>query len=90
MRTTQQILADLRKSIDSLAGTRIISSWAKQDIIDGHIALINELEALLANVKTTIEKAEKPAKVETVVEAAVETVAEVTETVKAKATTTKK
>jgi hypothetical protein len=89
MRTTQQILADLRKSIDSLAGTRVISSWAKQDIINGHITLINELETLLANVKTTIEKAEKPAKVETVVEAPVEVV-EATETVKAKATTAKK
>lgn len=86
MRTAQQILADLRKSIDSLSGTRVISSWAKQDIINGYIALIDELETLLANVKTTIDKAEKPTPVETVVE----TVAEVTEPVKAKATTAKK
>ncbi len=52
MRTAQQILADLRKSIDSLSGTRVISSWAKQDIINGYIALIDELETLL--LKTLI------------------------------------
>jgi hypothetical protein len=89
MRTAPQILADLRQSIGTLSGTRIITSWAKQDIINGHIALIDELEAVLDGVKTTIDKAEKPTPVETVVEV-VEVVAEVTNTPKAKATTAKK
>ena len=80
MRTAQQILADLRHTTE----------WSQPNVrYNEFITLINELEAVLANVKTTIEKAEKPAKVETVVET-VETVAEVTETVKAKSTTAKK
>ena len=80
MRTAQQILADLRHTTE----------WSQPNVrYNEFITLINELEAVLANVKTTIEKAEKPAKVETVVET-VETVAEVTETVKAKTTTAKK
>lgn len=89
MRTTQQILADLRQSTELLSGTRIITAWAKQEIISKHIALIDELEAILNEVKTTIDKAAKPAKVEPVAEV-VEEVAEVTEAPKAKATTAKK
>jgi hypothetical protein len=89
MRTAPQILADLRQSIGTLSGTRIITSWAKQDIINGYITLIDELEAVLDGVKTTIDKAEKPTPVETVVEVVAEVV-EVTETPKAKATTAKK
>ena len=81
MRTAQQILADLRHTTE----------WSQPNVrYNEFITLINELETVLANVKTTIEKAEKPEKVETVVEAPVEIVAEVTETVKAKATTAKK
>jgi ppGpp synthetase/RelA/SpoT-type nucleotidyltranferase len=80
MRTAQQILADLRHTTE----------WSQPNVrYNEFITLIDELEAVLANVKTTIEKAEKPAKVETVVET-VETVAEVTEKVKEKATTAKK
>lgn len=84
MRTAQQILADLRHTTE----------WSQPNVrYNEFITLIDELEAVLANVKTTIEKAEKPAKVETVVETPVAEVAEVaetTETVKAKATTAKK
>lgn len=77
MRTAQQILADLRHTTE----------WSQPNVrYTEFIALIDELETVLANVKTTIEKAEKPAPVEAVVE----TVAEVTEPVKLKATTAKK
>jgi hypothetical protein len=70
---------------------RHTTEWSQPNVrYNEFITLINELETVLANVKTTIEKAEKPEKVETVVEAPVEIVAEVTETVKAKATTAKK
>jgi hypothetical protein len=89
MRTTQQILADLRQSIGTLSGTRIITSWAKQDIINKHVALIDELEAILNEVKTTIDKAAKPTPVEPVAEVA-EVVEKTVATPKAKATTAKK
>ena len=89
MRTTQQILADLRQSIGTLSGTRIITSWAKQDIINGYIALIDELEAVLDGVKTTIDKSSKPTPAEPVAEVD-EVVVEVAEAPKAKATTAKK
>ena len=80
MRTAQQILADLRHTTE----------WSQPNVrYNEFITLIDELEAVLANVKTTIEKAEKPAKVEATVETVAE-VAETTETVKAKATTAKK
>lgn len=89
MRTTQQILADLRQSIGTLSGTRIITSWAKQDIINKHVALIDELEAILNEVKTTIDKASKPTKAEPVAEVA-EVVEKTVATPKSKATTAKK
>ena len=77
MRTTQQILADLRHTTE----------WSQPNIkYNETMALINELEAVLNEVKTTIDKAAKTTPLETVVE----TVAEVTEPVKAKATTAKK
>ena len=80
MRTAQQILADLRHTTE----------WSQPNVrYNEFITLIDELEAVLANVKTTIEKEEKPAKVEATVETVAE-VAETTETVKAKATTAKK
>ena len=80
MRTAQQILADLRHTTE----------WSQPNVrYNEFITLIDELEAVLANVKTTIEKAEKPAKVEATVETVAE-VAEVTEKVKEKATTAKK
>jgi len=77
MRTAQQILADLRHTTE----------WSQPNVrYNEFIALIDELETVLANVKTTIEKAEKPAKVEAVVE----TVEETVEAPKAKTTTAKK
>jgi hypothetical protein len=77
MRTAQQILADLRQTTE----------WSQPNVrYNEFITLIDELEAVLANVKTTIEKAEKPAKVEPVAEV----VEEVAEAPKAKATTAKK
>jgi hypothetical protein len=77
MRTAQQILADLRHTTE----------WSQPNVrYNEFIALIDELETVLANVKTTIEKAEKPAKVEAVVE----TVEETVEAPKAKTVATKK
>lgn len=77
MRTAQQILADLRHTTE----------WSQPNVrYNEFITLIDELETVLANVKTTIEKAEKPAKVEAVVE----TVEETVEAPKAKTTTAKK
>ena len=80
MRTTQQILADLRHTTE----------WSQPNIkYNETMALINELEAVLNEVKTTIDKAAKPTPVEPVAEV-VEEVVEVTEAPKAKATTAKK
>ena len=80
MRTTQQILADLRHTTE----------WSQPNIkYNETMALINELEAVLNEVKTTIDKAAKPTPAVPVAEV-VEEVAEVTETPKAKATTAKK
>ena len=80
MRTAPQILADLRHTTE----------WSQPNVrYNEFITLIDELEAVLANVKTTIDKAEKPTPVETVVEVVAEVV-EVTETPKTKATTAKK
>jgi ppGpp synthetase/RelA/SpoT-type nucleotidyltranferase len=80
MRTAPQILADLRHTTE----------WSQPNVrYNEFITLIDELEAVLDGVKTTIDKAEKPTPVETVVEVVAE-VAEVTETVKAKTTTSKK
>jgi len=80
MRTAPQILADLRHTTE----------WSQPNVrYNEFITLIDELEAVLDGVKTTIDKAEKPTPVETVVEVVAE-VAEVTETPKAKATTAKK
>ncbi len=77
MRTAQQILADLRHTTE----------WSQPNVrYNEFIALIDELETVLANVKTTIEKAEKPAPVEAVVE----TVEETVEAPKAKTVATKK
>jgi len=77
MRTAQQILADLRHTTE----------WSQPNVrYNEFIALIDELEAVLTNVKTTIEKAEKPAPVEAVVE----TVEETVEAPKAKTVATKK
>ena len=79
MRTAQQILADLRHTTE----------WSQPNVrYNEFIVLINELEAVLTNVKTTIEKAEKPAPVK--VEAVVETVEETVEAPKAKTATAKK
>jgi hypothetical protein len=80
MRTAPQILADLRHTTE----------WSQPNVrYNEFITLIDELEAVLDGVKTTIDKAEKPTPVETVVEVD-EVVAEVTETPKAKSTTAKK
>lgn len=80
MRTAPQILADLRHTTE----------WSQPNVrYNEFITLIDELEAVLDGVKTTIDKAEKPTPVETVVEVVAE-VAEVTETPKAKSTTVKK
>ena len=73
MRTAQQILADLRHTTE----------WSQPNVrYNEFIALIDELEAVLVNVKNTIEKSEKPAP--TKVEAVVETVEETVEAPKAK------
>jgi len=80
MRTAPQILADLRHTTE----------WSQPNVrYNEFITLIDELEAVLDGVKTTIDKAEKPTPVEPVAEV-VEVVAEVAEAPKAKATTTKK
>jgi hypothetical protein len=80
MRTAPQILADLRHTTE----------WSQPNVrYNEFITLIDELEAVLDGVKTTIDKAEKPTPVETVVEVVAEVV-EVTETPKAKSTTAKK
>jgi hypothetical protein len=80
MRTAPQILSDLRHTTE----------WSQPNVrYNEFITLIDELEAVLDGVKTTIDKAEKPTPVETVVEVVAE-VAEVTETPKAKSTTAKK
>lgn len=77
MRTAQQILADLRHTTE----------WSQPNVrYNEFIVLIEELEAVLVNVKNTIEKAEKPAPVEAVVE----TVEETVEAPKAKPVATKK
>jgi hypothetical protein len=80
MRTAPQILADLRHTTE----------WSQPNVrYNEFITLIDELEAVLDGVKTTIDKAEKPTPVETVVKVVAEVV-EVTETPKTKATTAKK
>jgi hypothetical protein len=80
MRTTQQILADLKHTTE----------WSQPNIKYGEtMALINELEAVLNEVKTTIDKASKPAKAEPVAEVA-EVVEKTVATPKAKATPAKK
>ena len=49
MRTAQQILADLRHTTE----------WSQPNVrYNEFIALIDELEAVLVNVKNTIEKSE--------------------------------
>ena len=79
MRTAQQILADLRHTTE----------WSQPNVrYNEFITLIDELETVLAKVKTTIEKAEKPAPAK--VEAVVETVEETVEAPKAKTVATKK
>ena len=85
MRTTQEILADLRHTTE----------WSQPNIkYNEFITLINELEEVLSP-KTTSEKAVKgekvePTKTEVVEEVKVETVAETVEPTKTKSTSTKK
>jgi hypothetical protein len=75
MRTTQEILANLRHTTE----------WSQPNIkYNEFVTLINELEEALTPKTTT----EKP--VEKTVEAKVETVEETVETPKAKTTTSKK
>jgi hypothetical protein len=84
MRTTQEILADLRHTTE----------WSQPNIkYNEFITLINELEEVLSP-KTTSEKAVKEETVEPtktlVEEVKVETVVETVESTKTKSTSTKK
>jgi len=86
MRTPQQILVDLRHTTE----------WSQPNVrYNEFMSLIDELESVLSNVKSTIEKTEKPSptKVEEVVETTKttsETIEKVVEAPKAKTTTSKK